>query len=195
MRKNNKGFTLLEILGVILLIAMLMVIAMTAANHVIKGARIRQIYMTFPVLENAITAYHRQYEMWPGIDPKEEDGRYVRNTTTGEYYDQGFVFESNSSRLNGKVIHALMVDNNAPPPNGNPDGIKFVDETIFRVWDNSKKQLVPLALNRELVNSSWLGFRDPTSTPPNKLKAYTITIMPLDRKVRVLGIDKEGEFR
>lgn len=185
MRKNNKGFTLVEILGVILLIAMLLTIAMTAASHVIRGARIRQIVMTFPVLENAIVNYNRQYGKWPGINPQDEDGKYVRNSSTGEYYDQGFVF-GNSSPLNGKVIHDLLVDQN-------PDRIKFIDETVFRVWDNNNKKLVPLALNRNLVESSWVGFLDPSDG--NALKAYTITIMPLERKVRVSGIKKEDKFR
>jgi len=64
-RKKHGGFTIIELLGVILLIAILLTITMTASNHLLKTARKHKSLITKQTLENAIMRFYEDYGEWP----------------------------------------------------------------------------------------------------------------------------------
>ena len=59
------GFTLIELMGVILLIAILLTVTMVAANRLLMAARKHRIHMMKNTLENAISRYYDDYGKWP----------------------------------------------------------------------------------------------------------------------------------
>ena len=113
------GFTLLELLVVIVVISILATIVVGGANYTLRVAREKRMKISCKTLETAIQRYHTEYNDWPGggEPTKGKDGKYA----PVEYSGAG----------NATVFGALRASNNKAVPMGNPKGITIIDETAF----------------------------------------------------------------
>jgi prepilin-type N-terminal cleavage/methylation domain-containing protein len=134
------GFTLLELLAVILIIAILLGIMTSAAQYVIKVARDKRLTMTCRTLESAMARYRHEYHAWPiptGYAP-------VGNT--------GWVYRVSGAN-NREWFHLLRAEGNSD----NPKKIRFVDETtIFTIATDGQR--IPLHRAREQDASAQYPF-------------------------------------
>lgn len=119
--RKNQGFTLLELLMVIGIIAVLSMLVMGATAYVTRVAREKRVTMSCTVLETAIQAYHAEYNEWPGGEPENPD----KTTAT---------FTSN----NHEVFGPLRVTSSE-----NENGVAFFDESAFMSYKNGR--VVPLS--------------------------------------------------
>jgi prepilin-type N-terminal cleavage/methylation domain-containing protein len=93
-RKRAAGFTLIELIVVIGVIAILIAILFPAVSGMRERARAREAEVTQKALENAIRAYRAEYGCWPGPNPdvtcvythaaQVNIIRYLLSTSTGE---------------------------------------------------------------------------------------------------------------
>ena len=60
------GFTLLELLVVIVVISILATIVVGGANYTLRVAREKRMKISCKTLETAIQRYHTEYNDWPG---------------------------------------------------------------------------------------------------------------------------------
>ncbi len=99
IRPWGRGFTLVELLVVMALIAILMGLLLPAVQKVKNTARQRHAEAEARALETAIRNYHQEYGLWPGPDAGAQGTNvYVNN--------------------NDQVIRLLL-------PSGNPRSIAF----------------------------------------------------------------------
>ena len=83
--KRKHGFTIVELLMVITVIAVLLGIVTTAATASMRSARERRASVMKTILQGGIAVYHRQRDEWPGVI--EDYAKEGRNHTLsdGEY--------------------------------------------------------------------------------------------------------------
>lgn len=117
---NKRGFTLLELLIVIGIIAVLSMIVMGASSVIAKVSREKRVTMSCTVLETAIQAYHAEYNEWPGGEP-------AQGKTSTSFFED-----------NSKVFGPLRVTSS-----DNSNGIAFLDETAFMTYKNGR--VMPLS--------------------------------------------------
>ena len=132
MKKD--GFTLLELLVVIVVIGILATLVVGGANYALRVARAKRVATSCDTLQTAIHRYYTEYNEWPGCS----------QTSSGKATFEG---ENNS-----KVFGALRASNNR-------DGITFIDETAFFTPDGSDEaqKLSETTGNRPLVYGSRSG--------------------------------------
>jgi len=106
MKRN--GFTLLEILVVIVIIGILATLVAGSASFAMRVAREKRVSLSCRVLETAIHRYRSEYNDWPG-------------GYTGENSSKTFSGDDNK-----KVFGMLRIGSA-----DNPDNIQFIDETAF----------------------------------------------------------------
>ncbi len=107
MKKN--GFTLLELLIVVVVIGILATLVSGAAVYAMRTAREKRAMVSRSVLKTAISRYRSEYNRWPG--------------GYAEGWDDAHTF---SGENNQRVFSMLRVGSD-----DNPDGIQFFDETAF----------------------------------------------------------------
>lgn len=112
MKKD--GFTLLELLVVIVVIGILATLVVGGANYALRVARAKRVSLSCNVLQTAIHRFHTEYNEWPGGGTPNSNHQVV------------FTGEGNKA-----VFGPLRVDSK-----DNPDGIVFLDETAFFTPDN-----------------------------------------------------------
>jgi prepilin-type N-terminal cleavage/methylation domain-containing protein len=96
-KRLGAGFTLIELLIVIMLIGILVGIMLPAIGKMKERARLRQVEAGARGLENAIRAYHHEYNLWPGLTPDQ-------HRMGGTYTFQG--------QNNEQVVRYLLAWNN-----------------------------------------------------------------------------------
>ena len=114
MRKN--GFTLLEILVVIVVIGILATLVAGAAIFAVRSARDKRVKISCAVLQTAIYRYRAEYNEWPGGYHDSWGGEHI------------FLDDDNKD-----VFSMLRVDSD-----DNPDHIRFIDETAFFTPDDAE---------------------------------------------------------
>jgi prepilin-type N-terminal cleavage/methylation domain-containing protein len=122
-RPSCRGFTLIEMLAVLFLIAMLLGIAVTASQRIFRIARNKRAEMTRNVLATAVYRYRHEYKKWP--IPESSPG--VLNTTylvTPGGYEYAF-----TNTLNQYCFSMLRRDN----ATANSKQIQFLDESAILV--------------------------------------------------------------
>ena len=107
MRKN--GFTLLEILVVIVVIGVLATLVAGSATFAMRSAREKRVKMSCTVLQTAIYRYRTEYNDWPGG------------------YDQSWGKSHTFSGSDNKKVFDML----RAGSDDNPDHIPFLDETAF----------------------------------------------------------------
>ncbi len=108
------GFTLLELLVVIVVIGILATLVVGGANYALRVAREKRVSLSCSTLKTAIHRFHAEYNEWPGGGTPNSDHNV----------------EFSGSR-NANVFGSLRADSR-----DNPDGIIFLDETAFFTPDN-----------------------------------------------------------
>lgn len=116
------GFTLLELLVVIVIISILATLVVGGANYTLRVAREKRVNLSCKTLQTAIHRYYTEYNDWPGGKTPNGDGNV-------QY----------SGDENKKVFGALRASNTESPPKGNKDEIVFIDETAFFTPDDDEE--------------------------------------------------------
>ncbi len=108
-RTRRRGFTLIELMAVMLIIALIASITMASAKFLIHTSRKRRFEVTCLTLETALARYRHEYNVWPVDSPS------------------GSSFTA-SGENNAAVFDKLREKNNE---SANPKGIRFLDETTL----------------------------------------------------------------
>ncbi|MBM4164948.1 MAG: type II secretion system protein [Lentisphaerae bacterium] len=156
-RPSRRGFTLVEILAVLFLIAMLLAIAVTASQKVFRISREKRAAMTRNVLATAVYRYRHEYKTWPIPAATYQAGVYVYAFT---------------NTLNQACLSMLRRDNTTD----NPKQIQFLDESAILV--EQAGQVISLAA--AAANCPFV-YRDAN----NNRKYFTVTINVDDETVSV----------
>lgn len=172
MRKSafsKKGFTLVEILMVIVVISILSGIVMAASSYMTRLSRSKRLAVTKQVLETAIYRYRAEYGDWPLPENK-------------DYSDRDDVVFSGES--NKEIFGALRMANKKR----NPDGIQFIDETSVFTWNDAKKHPIPLSesLPRDAeVPLIYIDSNGKYKSESGRLNCYKVTFDFVEESVRV----------
>ena len=105
------GFTLLELLVVIVVISILATLVVGGANYTLRVARAKRVTISRNTLQTAINRFYTEYNDWPGGGTPSKNNDYVVEF---------------SGKNNAKVFGALRASSKE-----NRDGITFIDETAF----------------------------------------------------------------
>ncbi len=130
-KRPRAGFTLLELLLVMVIIAILGTIIMGSATYITRLARVKRAEVACVVLETALTRYRSDYNTWP-------DGgiKAMRNAKTG---DMEVIA---AGKDNAKIFGMLREDSSTD----NPRRIRYLDEsTVFTVDKNGKSVMLARA--------------------------------------------------
>lgn len=109
-RRRRAGFTLIELMAVMVIIALIASITMASVQHLIRTSRKRRYEVTCLTLETALARYRHEYNAWPVDSP------------SGSSYSVGG--EDN------KTVFGKLRDSNSAQ-SANPKGIRFLDETTL----------------------------------------------------------------
>lgn len=167
-RKNNRqGFTLIEILMVVVVISILGGIVMAASSYMTRVSRSKRLAVTKTVLETAIYRYRAEYGDWPL--PESE-----------AYSDEDEIEFSGED--NKKVFGALRMSSDR-----NPDGIQFIDETTVFTWDSGKKLVIPLAQAKrgQEMPLLYIDGNGKYKSESGKMNYFTVKIHTVDETVTV----------
>jgi prepilin-type N-terminal cleavage/methylation domain-containing protein len=104
-RPARRGFTLIEMLAVLFLIAMLLAIAVTASQKIFSIARNKRAEMTRNVLATAVYRYRHEYKTWP--IPTPEDGVYRYTFATNQNHLCFSMLRRDNATSNDKQIQFL----------------------------------------------------------------------------------------
>ena len=118
---RRNGFTLMELLLVMVISAILGAIIMGSATYITRVARTRRAEVACAILESALIRYRSDYNKWPagGITP----------SSKGEIVAAG---------ANNAKIFGMLRENNQTD---NPRAIRFFDETTLYTIDARGKAI------------------------------------------------------
>ena len=126
--KLRKGFTIVELLMVITVIAVLLGIVTTAATASIRAARQRRAQAMRSIVQGGLDVYHRQKDEWPGAIESLASNGTSRDLTTEEYDSvmQELLRQSTGTEGKNPVMDptGLMVMR-AGSPNGKTTGVDY----------------------------------------------------------------------
>lgn len=134
------GFTLLELLVVIVVMGIVATIVVGGASYSLRVARAKRVAISCKTLQTALHRYYTEYNKWPG------------GGTPTKAKDYKITFSGDDNK---KVFWALRAENSKD----NPDGIHFLDETVFFTPDGNDgaKKLSETSGSKPLVFASRSG--------------------------------------
>ena len=141
MKKNSKGFTLVELLAVIVVLAVIMVIATTQINGIIKKNRVDAFVSTYKVVLNSVKTCAVQNLTGNNckgtVDISANDyDLTITDNADGSY---GIVLSAKTGGQFGKIkIKDYFADSNALKKElGNPAGVAIADAGIVDYSDST----------------------------------------------------------
>ena len=204
--KKRRGFTLIELMGVILLIALLLTITMAAVNRLMKAAKEKRIQIMKNTLSNVILRYYEDYGRWPvTLTPAQLNGDTLRQGSwefgrnyqsiadhtsddiweefkpdlTKEYTDAGIMYGGTPQYIGGTHIggdNNLLLESLLRDSANNEKNITYLDETGFFCCVN--REIVKLSERKSA--GPWC-FRD----VDGKIKSFKVVLRPIDKTVMV----------
>jgi prepilin-type N-terminal cleavage/methylation domain-containing protein len=139
VRRPRAGFTLVELLAVMLLIAILLGIILGAALYLIKTARSNRSQHTATTLKTALVNYRHEYGRWP-VPGGWASSAHFKTNGAG---DQTMTATGDDNKM---VFDLLRTDNS--DANANPKGIPFLDETAVLALAGGQRMTYHMARAR-----------------------------------------------
>lgn len=184
---RKSGFTLIELMTVVVIIAIVASITMASATYLVRNSRRQRAKVTCATLEAALARYHHEYGEWP-VEPNTfpvivEDNKrrelqhiplYVASDRTSPESKYGKNGGSDKAIANKKVLSKLR-------RNRNDNGIQFIDETSILTADKAGDKVSDLSRvpsDREVP----FAYRDPKT---GRAAFFTVIINFADDTVSV----------
>ena len=213
--KNLQGFTIIELLGVILLIALLLTITMSGANKLYKTARGKKIQIMKNTLANVVTRFYEDYGEWPvvyGTGPGYLSPTMLNGGTLkkGDWTDFGENFQSLGHHTKDDIWEEFEPDSEkgltdagimygGTPKHSNGtinggDNVNFFENLLVKEGNKNTKNIIYVD---ETTFSCWVNGRiwriheRPGVGPwcfrdvDGKYKKFKIVLRPIDKKVMV----------
>lgn len=168
--KRRRGFTMMELLAVMVIISMLIGISITAAQWVFRTLREKRYVMTCRILETAINRYHHEYREWP-IPLSGGTYSTTYKVSGGKYDNPDYTYKF-SGENNKECLSMLRRLSDR-----NPKRIPFIDESGLFAMKNGKMLPLPGAGDEAVA----LAYRN----RKNKVEYYSVTIDVEAEKVSV----------
>lgn len=150
LKCGRSGFTLIELMVVVVIMALLATVIMGSATYVNRLVREKRANTTCSVLETALYRYRSDYNKWPG-------GSDLKTTGATTF----------SGVNNAKVFGPLRSGNSA-----NTKGIQYLDEsTLFTVVAGKPRRLSSLGDNAKPAVPLTYATRN-----RNLMKYFTVVI-------------------
>lgn len=149
MNKNRKGFTIIEMMMVVAVMAIIASLATGAAFKSIKSSRRRRVQATKVALQTAIENFHAQENQWPF----ELSQLYHSKHKPGLYW--AYVKSHRYINVDNTVVFEEMLDSNAP----------FLDSSALLGLAAGARKVIRNALKEGCSPSDIiLGYPNPNDT-------------------------------
>lgn len=145
----RKGFTIVELLVVLGVIAVLMGIVTTAASESIKASRSRRADALCTLVQSGLAAYYAQHDEWPisfkgksnsnseGANGNSDDDRYVLNASEVRQCVKALVDEAKKGNPL-MDISGLWVSRSTGEKGSKGHGMGFMDAVRGTKWSKKK---------------------------------------------------------
>ena len=166
--KRNSGFTLIEMMTVVVIIAIVASITMASAQYLVRNSRRQRARVTCISLETALSRYRHEYNEWPGLpgSVNEDDAKVVFWGTN-----------------NKNVLSPLRQDHK-----DNKYNIRFIDESAMLTAKTFEKSTSALADTAE-GSAQPFAYRDPKT---GHARFYKVTVNLDDDTVSVDMCDSDA---
>ncbi len=111
---RRKGFTIVELMMVVGILAVLLTIVVSAATGAIKQARINKADALVRMVQAAIATYHAQYNEWPDFNPEGRNGNMDSDTSNSRDYDRYQLTNDEADKCISEVVKK-SIDGSANP--------------------------------------------------------------------------------
>lgn len=101
---KRRGFTIVEMMMVVGIVAVLLTIVVTAATGAIKQARVNKANSLVHMVQAAIATYHAQYDEWPAFNPDNRSGNVDSETSNDRDYDRYRLTDSEADACISEVV-------------------------------------------------------------------------------------------
>ena len=128
-RRRRCGFTLVELMTVMVVIAIVASLTMAGAQYLVRNSRRQRARITCKTLENALARYRHEYKEWPGIPSSYDSDRH-----------SAVVFKGTSN----KEVLSPLREENTDNPDHKPNTVHFIDESSLltaSVYDRATTDL------------------------------------------------------
>ena len=173
--KMKSGFTLIEMMTVVVIIAIVASITMASAQYLVRNGRRQRAKVTCLTLETALNRYRHEYKEWPGLGS-------VPGLSGDKAEDVAKVVFL--GKKNGVVLSPLRENHS-----GNSKHVRFIDETAFYTADTYDKATKALTDTADSAEKPF-AYRAPTT---GHARFFKVTINLDDDTVSVEMTDDSSD--